>query len=104
MARSPSKQNPVAPIDTVSLADLSRTCGVHAEWIIELVEQGILDPEGTGPAGWQFSAVSITKVKTAWRLHRDLGINQAGIAVTLDLIEERNILYRRLRRYERSTE
>ena len=88
-------------VEVVSLAELCRSCGVRAEWVVELVEEGILEPEGSAPARWRFSAVSITRARTAWHLQRDLGVNKAGIAVVLNLIEEReslNHLLRRLRR------
>ncbi|MCP4316567.1 MAG: MerR family transcriptional regulator [Hyphomicrobiales bacterium] len=85
-------------VEVVSLAELCRSCGVRAEWVVELVEEGILEPEGTAPARWRFSAISITRARTAWHLQRDLGVNKAGIAVALNLMDEREALHHLVRR------
>jgi len=85
-------------VEVVSLAELCRSCGVRAEWVVELVEEGILEPQGSAPARWRFSAISITRVRTAWHLQRDLGVNKAGIAIALNLMEERESLHHRVRR------
>ncbi|MEM9108287.1 MAG: chaperone modulator CbpM [Pseudomonadota bacterium] len=100
MAKRTSKAVSGELVEVVSLAELCRSCGVRAEWVVELVEEGILEPEGNVPARWRFSAISITRVRTAWHLQRDLGVNKAGIAIALNLMDEReqlNHLVRRLR-------
>ena len=38
-----------------TLADLCRSCGVHAEMISEMVEYGIIEPQGESAAKWQFT-------------------------------------------------
>ena len=98
MAKRTSRTVSGELVEVVSLAELCRSCGVRAEWVVELVDEGILEPEGAAPARWRFSAVSITRVRTAWHLHRDLGVNKAGIAVALNLMEERETLHQRVRR------
>ena len=84
----------------MALSDLCHACSIHAEWIIELVEEGVLEPiESTQPQ-WQFSAISLQKARTAMRLQRDLGINIAGVALVLDMLEEIETLRGRLYRLE----
>ncbi|MEM6462241.1 MAG: chaperone modulator CbpM [Pseudomonadota bacterium] len=85
-------------VEVVSLAELCRSCGVRAEWVVELVEEGILEAEGASPSRWRFSAVSIRRARTAWRLQNDLGVNKAGIAIALNLIDERESLHHIVRR------
>ena len=70
------------------LKELCKDCGVHADCIVELVETGILQPEGDRPAQWRFSAISLVRSQKALRLQRDLEINLPGVAVALDLLEE----------------
>ncbi len=89
-------------IEVVTLAELCQSCGVRSEWVVELVEEGILEPQGSDPSAWRFSAVSITRTRIAWRLQNDLGVNQAGIAVALNLLDERQTLRVHLQRLERS--
>jgi chaperone modulatory protein CbpM len=87
-------------IEALSLSELCRSCGVRADWVIELVEEGILEPAGKDPTAWRFSTPNIRRTRTAWHLQRDLGVNRAGIAVVLNLMEEREELTIRLRRRE----
>jgi chaperone modulatory protein CbpM len=74
--------------DPLTLAELCRACGVHADWVINLVEEGIIEPDGKEIYLWHFSGVSLVRVRSALRLQRDLGINLAGIGLALDLMEE----------------
>ena len=72
----------------LTLSDLCRACCQHAEWIVQLVEEGILEPAGHNPAQWRFSGTSLQKAHIAMRLQRDLNINLAGVALALDLMDE----------------
>ncbi|MDD1626218.1 MAG: chaperone modulator CbpM [Methylococcaceae bacterium] len=74
--------------DSLTLAQLCRACGVHADWIISLVEESIIEPQGEDIRLWRFSGASLVRARSALRLQRDLGVNLAGIALALDLIEE----------------
>ncbi len=82
---------------TLTLGELSRACTVHAEWIIELVDEGILEPTGSDMAHWRFSGSSLQRAHATLRLQRDLGINLAGAALVLDLVEEVETLRSQLR-------
>ena len=72
----------------VSLAELCAACEVHAEYIIALVDQGILDPVGRDTGNWRFAGVSLQRARMARRLERDLGVNLAGVALVIELLEE----------------
>jgi chaperone modulatory protein CbpM len=74
--------------DSLTLAQLCHACGVHADWIISLVEESIIEPQGEDIRLWRFSGASLVRARSALRLQRDLGVNLAGIALALDLIEE----------------
>jgi chaperone modulatory protein CbpM len=78
--------------DSLTLAQLCRACDIHADWVISLVEEGIIDPHGKEIHLWRFSGSNLVRVRSALRLHRDLGINLAGIGLVLDLIEELDLL------------
>ena len=87
-------------VDTLSLQDLCRFCQADEAWVIELVEHGVLDPKGATVETWRFRGASIVRAKKARRLNRDLGVNTAGVALVLELLEERADYMRRLARYE----
>jgi chaperone modulatory protein CbpM len=74
--------------DSLTLEQLCRACGVHEEWVIRLVEESIIEPQGDEIHIWRFSGASLVRVRSALRLQRDLGVNLAGIALALDLMEE----------------
>ncbi len=74
--------------DNLTLEQLCQACGVHADWVISLVEESIIEPQGTEIRMWRFSGASLVRVRSALRLQRDLGVNLAGIALALDLLEE----------------
>ena len=81
----------------MTLAELSRSCSVHADWIVELVDEGILEAEGDNVARWRFSGTSLFRVRRVLRLQRDLGVNLSGAALALSLQDEIDYLHRRLR-------
>ena len=71
-----------------SFADLCRLCRLPAERVLELVDEGIAEPVGRDAAQWRFQSVSVKRVRCALHLKRDLGVNTAGAAPALDLLEE----------------
>lgn len=71
-----------------SLSELCHETAVHTEWVLTLVEEGILNPEGEHPEQWRFPSESCHRISKVIRLQRDLGLNLAGVALALDLLEE----------------
>ena len=79
-------------ISDLTLDDLCRGCAVHADIIHELVKEGVVDITthdlNSPMERWRFTGVHLHRAKVAMRLHRDLGVNFAGAALALQLIEE----------------
>ena len=88
----------------LSLSDLCRACSSSAEWIIELVDEGVLEPIVYQQTQWRFTGLCLYKARTAKRLQHDLGLNLAGIALVLDLLDEIDRLKVRLHRYDAGDE
>ena len=82
----------------LTLAELCRVCALPDERVVELVAEGVVEPRGRSRESWRFSAVSLRRVRRAARLERDLGVNAAGAALVLDLLEEIEALRARLDR------
>ena len=82
----------------LSLRQLCDACAVHAEYIIELVDEGFIEPSGVEKSHWCFSGITIKRVRKAKRLQRDLGINLAGVALAIELMDELEQLRARLGR------
>jgi chaperone modulatory protein CbpM len=83
-----------------SMEELCERCGVTTELIEQMVEQGILEPEGDRPATWRFSALAIVRSRRVVRLQSDLGVNLPGAALSLDLLDEIGRLRRKLARLQ----
>ncbi|MDB6001822.1 MAG: MerR family transcriptional regulator [Rhizobacter sp.] len=72
----------------LSLAQLSQASGCAQETIVELVSQGVLDPQGDNPQAWVFIGSSLRRTRVALRLIQELDVNPAGAAVAIDLLEQ----------------
>ncbi len=82
---------------SLTMGELTRACSVRTEWIVELVEEGILEPSGRDNSHWIFSGLSLRRALIVRRLQRDLGANIAGAALALELMDEIEGLRTRLR-------
>jgi len=81
-----------------TLTDLCRACRADSVQVIALVDEGVLEPAGSGPEDWLFSGPSLRRARAALRLARDLELSVAGTALVLDLLDEIETLRSRLRR------
>ncbi len=83
--------------EEVTLADLTRTCRVHAEWVMELIEEGVIEPLGRADPNGASPQRAWCASGKAQRLQRDLGVNLPGIALALQLLDRIDALEARLR-------
>ena len=81
----------------LSLADLTAMFAVEERHVTEWVEEGVIDVLQVDATGWSFSGTQVRRARIALRLERDLGVNAAGVALALELLEE----LERLRRERR---
>jgi len=81
----------------VTLVQLCRACDVRGELIEAMVEQGILEPSGRRGSHWCFPSSSLKRTRITLHLQRDLGLNLAGAALALDLLDHIEELKARLR-------
>lgn len=82
---------------TFTLVELCRSCAVEADFIEAMIEQGILEPTGKRGPHWCFPSSSLRRTRITLHLQRDLGVNLAGAALALDLLERIEALDTRLR-------
>ena len=80
----------------LSLPELCEACGVGSDWVVELVEEGVVEAHGRNRNEWHFAASCLPRIHTAIHLQRDLGINLSGVALALQLLDEINTLQARL--------
>ncbi len=70
------------------LEGLCRICRLERRQVVEMVVENVVEPAGEDPEHWRFTGTAVTRLQVAARLTRDLGINAAGAALALDLLDE----------------
>jgi chaperone modulatory protein CbpM len=81
----------------LSVQDLERMFAVEQRRIFEWVEEGVISVLEIDAAEWRFSGAQLRRARIALRLERDLGVNAAGVALALELLEELEQLRRERR-------
>lgn len=84
----------------LTLADLCRACATQDDVIMALVDEGVLAPVGQTPDYWRFTGIHLHRASVAVRLQRDLGINLAGAALALHLMDEMETLRAQLHQFD----
>lgn len=90
----------------LTLQEMCRACIAQADIIMELVREGVMDgatqsvdvPLNQSPEQWRFTGVHLHRAKVALRLQRDLGVNFAGAALVLQLMDELAVLRQQIRK------
>lgn len=82
----------------ITVEDVVSYCHVRREKVLELVQEGIIEPLRRTPEPWRFGGPALTRARKAVRLERDLEINLGAVALILDLLDEIETLKARARR------
>jgi chaperone modulatory protein CbpM len=90
----------------LTLEECCQATHLPVEALVELVEHGIVAPEGEAPQQWRFDSAALSLMRRANRLRRELELDWAATALALDLLgeverlrEENRRLRRRLGRF-----
>ena len=75
---------------TFTLREICERGECHAEFVIKLVDCGIIAPLDDSPEAWQwqFDLAALNRLRKAQRLQRDLKMNLPGLAMSLELLDE----------------
>jgi chaperone modulatory protein CbpM len=78
-----------------TMSQVCHICGAEEDVIVALVQEGVVESlrPSEEPA---FSARALLRIRKAVRLQQDLGVNLAGAALALDLIDDIERLKRAL--------
>ena len=79
----------------ITIVDLCRSCAVDTSLVEAMIDEGILEPVGKRGNDWCFSYISVKRTRTVVRLQRDLGVNLAGAALAIELLERIERIRRR---------
>lgn len=80
----------------ITIIELCQVCSVDTQLIEELISEGIIEPIGPGEAG-RVPYSAVRRTHTVVHLQRDLGVNLAGAALALELLDKIEQLKAQLR-------
>jgi chaperone modulatory protein CbpM len=72
----------------LGLDEFCSICHASEDFVLQLVAEGVIEPQGPERARWIFTGRSVQRTQVALRLHEDLDVNLPGVALALDLLEE----------------
>jgi chaperone modulatory protein CbpM len=79
---------PLDEEEELTLMQLSRICNAPPTLVIEMVEEGILEPKGKRISSWRFTYLERDKIRTVMNLQHDLRVNIPGAALAIQLLEK----------------
>jgi chaperone modulatory protein CbpM len=85
----------------ITVIELCEVCSVDQQTIEDLITEGIIEPLGSGGEKARLPYSSVRRTHTVVRLQRDLGVNLAGAALAIELLERIDKLRAQLRRREK---
>jgi chaperone modulatory protein CbpM len=73
---------------TITFKEVCNKYQIPKELLIEMIEYGLFSCQTTKMELLKLNQNDLHKIESAFRLHRDLGINLPGVALALDLLEK----------------
>lgn len=61
---------------------------IPKELLVEMIEHGLFTAQPTNIEQAQLNPKDLRRMESAFRLHKDLGVNLEGVALALDLLDE----------------
>lgn len=77
---------------TFTFTALCRASGADDTQVQALVEEGLLQPIGSGPGDWQFTGLAVLRARSTLRLARELELSLHGAAIVMDLLAQIELL------------
>ena len=80
----------VSASDPLGATELAHACGAEVDWVVQLVEVGIVEAPSprAQPEAWRFRSSDLQYALEARRLQRDFDVGLDAAALILDLQRE----------------
>lgn len=72
----------------LDMKEFCQVADLPPTYVIEIVEHGIVEPQGRTPDEWLFDDTAPVLAKRAAKLRDDLHLEWEGVALALELLEE----------------
>ena len=73
---------------SMTVVEVCQCARLPLDALVEIVETGIVEPEGSRPQEWLFDSQMVVVIQKAHRLQRDLETDWNGVALALGLLDE----------------
>lgn len=73
---------------SLTLKEITYSLEITKEVVLEILDEGIINAQKDPVEEWIFDHEAFKRMRTMIILHRDLGVNFAGAALALELLEE----------------
>jgi chaperone modulatory protein CbpM len=88
--------------EEITIVQLCKRCAIETDLVERLMAEGVIEPNRREGDMLYFSQTCTKRTRIVLRLRSDLGVNMAGAALALELMERIENLQSRLRFFEKS--
>ena len=88
----------------LTFVEICKHHAISEDTLLDMLEQGLLEEVAIPHKQLTFQGAHLTRVLSACRLHRDLGINSPGVILALELMDELEDLQQQLQILQRHIE
>ena len=81
---------------SISFKEVCIKYNIPKELLTEMIEYGLFSHQSDKTEQTQLNPKDLRRLESAFRLHRDLGVNLLGVALALDLLDELEELHKEL--------
>ena len=81
----------------ITIVELCEVCSIETKLVDEMIDEGVLELTSGRSEKRRFPYSSVRRTRTAIHLQRDLGLNLAGAALALELLDRIENLRAQLR-------
>lgn len=72
----------------LSMKEVTYSFGIKEQTVFEIIDQGIITTEKTAQGDLYFDNDALQRIRKVLQLKHDLGVNLAGAALAIELLEE----------------